>query len=57
MHPITHQIIAGAATYSAVDTFRTFDRLQRLHAQTRQVWDRIDCLMVPTAPSLPHRCC
>ena len=52
MHPITHQIIAGGAAYSAVDTFRAFDRLQRIRAQTRQVWDRIDCLMVPTAPTV-----
>ena len=52
MHPITHQIIAGGAAYSAVDTFRAFDRLQRLRAQTRQVWERIDCLMVPTAPTV-----
>ena len=52
MHPITHQIIAGGAVYSAVDTFRALDRLQHLRAQTRQVWDRIDCLMVPTAPTV-----
>ena len=52
MHPITHQIIAGGANYSAVDTFRAFDRLQHIRAQTRQVWERIDCLMVPTAPSV-----
>lgn len=52
MHPITHQIIAGGAAYSAVDTFRAFDRLQRIRAQTRQVWDRIDCLIVPTAPTV-----
>jgi allophanate hydrolase len=52
MHPITHQIIAGGAAYSAVDMFRAFERLQRLQAQTRQVWDRIDCLMVPTAPTI-----
>jgi allophanate hydrolase len=52
MHPITHQIIAGGAVYSAADAFRAFDRLQRLRAQTRPVWDRIDCLMVPTAPTV-----
>jgi len=52
MHPITHQIIAGGANYSAVDTFRAFDRLQHIRAQTRQVWERIDCLMVPTAPTV-----
>jgi allophanate hydrolase len=52
MHPITRQIIAGGAIYSAVDTFRAFDRLQRLRAQTRQVWNRIACLMVPTAPTV-----
>jgi allophanate hydrolase len=52
MHSITHQITAGGAAYSAVDTFRAFDQLQHLQAQTRQVWDRIDCLVVPTAPTV-----
>jgi allophanate hydrolase len=52
MHPITRQIIAGGAVYSAVDAFLAFDRLQRLRAQTRQVWDRVDCLVVPTAPTV-----
>jgi hypothetical protein len=37
MHPVTRQIIAAGATYSAVEAFRAFDRLQRLQAQTRQV--------------------
>jgi allophanate hydrolase len=54
MHPVTRQIIAGGATYSAVDTFRAFDRLQSLRARTRQVWERIDCLLVPTAPTIYH---
>ena len=52
MHPITHQIITGGAVYSAVDTFRALDRLQHLRAQTSQVWARIDCLIVPTAPTV-----
>jgi allophanate hydrolase len=52
MYPVTRQIIAAGATYSAVEAFRAFDRLQRLQAQTRQVWERIDCLMVPTAPTI-----
>jgi allophanate hydrolase len=52
LHPITHQIIAGGAGYSAVDTFRAFDRLQHIRAQTDQVWECIDCLMVPTAPTV-----
>jgi allophanate hydrolase len=52
LHPITHQIIAGGAGYSAVDTFRAFDRLQHIRAQTEQVWECIDCLMVPTAPTV-----
>ena len=52
MHPVTHQIIAGGAVYSAVDLFRAFDRLQHLRAQTQQVWDHVDCLVVPTAPTV-----
>jgi allophanate hydrolase len=52
MHPITRQIIAGGAAYSAVDTFRALDRRQRLQAQTLPLWDRIDCLVVPTAPTV-----
>jgi allophanate hydrolase len=52
LHPITRQIIQGGATFSAVDTFRAFYRLEGLRAQTRPVWDRIDCLVVPTAPTI-----
>jgi allophanate hydrolase len=52
IYPVTRQIIAAGTTYSAVDAFRAFHRLQHLQAQTRQVWDHIDCLMVPTAPTI-----
>jgi allophanate hydrolase len=52
LHPITRQIIAGGARFSAVETFRAFYRLESLRAQTRPVWDRIDCLIVPTTPTI-----
>jgi allophanate hydrolase len=52
LHPITRQIIAGGASFSAVETLRAFYRLQSLRAQTRPVWDGIDCLIVPTAPTI-----
>jgi allophanate hydrolase len=52
LHPVTRQIIAGAGRFSAVETFRAFYRLQDLRAQTRPVWEGIDCLVVPTAPTI-----
>jgi allophanate hydrolase len=52
MHPVTRQIIGRGALYSAVDTFRAFYRLESLRAHTQAVWERIDCLVVPTAPTI-----
>ncbi|MBI3328357.1 MAG: allophanate hydrolase [Nitrospinae bacterium] len=52
LHPITRQIIEGGATFSAVDTFRALYTLEGLRARTQAVWDRIACLIVPTAPTI-----
>jgi allophanate hydrolase len=52
MYPITRQIISRGALYSAVDTFRALHRLESLRSQTQTVWEHIDCLVVPTTPTI-----
>ncbi len=53
VHPVTLQIIKGGARFSAVDTFRGLHRLEELRRETAPVWERIDALVVPTAPTIP----
>lgn len=52
MHPVTAGIIGGGAKYSAVDTFRALYRLEALRQAVQPVWSRIDCLALPTAPTI-----
>jgi allophanate hydrolase len=51
VHPVTRKIITGGKKTSAVDAFRAFYRLAELRAKTREVFSRVDALMVPTAPT------
>ena len=51
LHPVTRELIAGAAGYSAVDAFRAFYRLKELKRQARKVWKDIDFMSVPTTPT------
>lgn len=53
LHPTVREIIASATRYSAVDAFKGQYRLQELAAQLAPVWQDIDVLMVPTAPTHP----
>jgi len=48
-HPVTKQIIASAQKLSAADAFRSTYRLAELRRESEPVWERIDCLMTPTA--------
>jgi allophanate hydrolase len=52
MHPVTRQIIAGAARQSAADAFAGLYRLAELKRWTAPVWREIDILAVPTMPTL-----
>lgn len=51
LHPVTRELIAGAARYSAVDAFRAFYRLEELRREVRNAWKDIDFMIVPTTPT------
>ena len=51
LHPVTRELIAGAARYSAVDAFRAFYRLEELKREAGEVWWDVDFLVVPTTPT------
>jgi allophanate hydrolase len=47
--PVTREIIAGAARFSAADCFAAAHRLQTLRREIEPVWQSIDVLVTPTA--------
>lgn len=49
-HPVTRGIFQNERKYNAVDVFAAFDRLAALRRATLPVWDRIDAMLLPTAP-------
>jgi len=49
--PVTRQIILGADKLSAVDAFQGLYKLRAYAKQTAPVWQQIDALAVPTAPT------
>ena len=51
LHPVTRELITGAARYTAVDAFRAFYRLEELKRDVRQAWKDIDFMFVPTTPT------
>lgn len=51
LHPVTRAITQKGIHISAPDTFEALYRLKALERKTRPVWDRIDCLLTPTAGS------
>ena len=53
--PVVRDIVRGAATFSATDAFRGVYRLRELARNVAPIWDRIDALLVPTAPNFPTR--
>jgi len=55
IHPITRGILDKGKTYSAVETFQAFRRLETLRRQAYEIWDEsgIDALVVPTASVTP----
>ncbi|HYP14342.1 MAG TPA: allophanate hydrolase, partial [Bryobacteraceae bacterium] len=52
LNPVVRSIIAAGETYSAVDVFRAFYRLQELRRLTEAEWDGMDVLLLPTAPTI-----
>jgi len=52
MHPVTREITAGGARYSAADTFEAAYRLQALKQRSVAAFDDIDVMLVPTSPTI-----
>jgi allophanate hydrolase len=52
MHPVTRDIIRGGASPSAVDAFTAQYRLMALKRAAEQVWDAVDVILMPTAPTI-----
>jgi allophanate hydrolase len=49
LFPVTREILAGAAKFSAADCFAAEHRLQALRRRVEPVWQEIDVLVTPTA--------
>ncbi len=52
MDPVTREITAGGARYSAVDTFEAMYELHALKQRAADELEKIDVLAVPTAPTI-----
>jgi allophanate hydrolase len=52
LDPTVREIILGAAKYSAVDLFNAEYRLQDLRSTVNKIFENIDALLLPTAPSI-----
>ncbi len=53
VHPVVARIIEGARRHDAIGTFMAQYKLQDLAASVQGLWDEVDVLMVPTAPTFP----
>jgi allophanate hydrolase len=52
MHPVTREILTGGARISAVDAFTSFHQLEHLRRVVQLMFEKIDALALPTAPTL-----
>jgi allophanate hydrolase len=52
MDPVVRSIIEPASGYTALDVFRSEYQRSALVKTMNEVWSSIDCLVVPTAPSI-----
>jgi allophanate hydrolase len=52
LFPVTREIVAGAAQYSAADAFAAEYRLQEIRRTVEPVWQAIDLLVTPTAGTI-----
>ena len=51
LHPVTRQVIEGAANFTAVSTFQAYYRLRDLQLVTERAMADVDVLCVPTIPT------
>ena len=52
INPVVREIIGGAKKFSAADAFTGMYQLEALRKETDPVWDRIDCMVTPTAGTI-----
>lgn len=52
IHPVVREIIAGAKRFSAADAFNGMYQLEALRKEAELVWNKIDCLVTPTAGTI-----
>jgi allophanate hydrolase len=52
LHPTTRAILAAGLERKTVDAFDAFHKLAALRRATAPIWDRIDALILPTAPTI-----
>ena len=52
VHPVVRQVIEAATRHSATDAFKAQYRREELRRVTARVWEGIDALLVPTAPTI-----
>ena len=50
--PVVTAIVMGAKQFTAADAYRCQYRLQELRALTAPLWEKLDLLFVPTAPTI-----
>jgi allophanate hydrolase len=51
IHPVVREIVAQGRNYSAVDAFEGGYRLAELARAAERMWDQVDLLALPTAPT------
>ncbi len=52
IHPVVREIIAGAKKFSAADAYTGMYQLEALRKEAASVWNKIDCLVTPTAGTI-----
>lgn len=51
LHPVVREIVEGGFGYSAIDAFNGAYRLAELARIAEAMWDQVDLLVLPTAPT------
>jgi allophanate hydrolase len=52
INPVVYEIVKKGERFNAVDTFRAQYRLEELRRITEPVWQKIDAMLLPTAPTI-----
>ncbi|HEX7812040.1 MAG TPA: allophanate hydrolase [Burkholderiales bacterium] len=50
LFPVTREIVAASAKWLAADAYSALYRLKELKRVTDRNWERVDCILTPTAP-------